>query len=614
MHPGRLKTMALFVALYLAVSLLGTAAVLLFPVYGDGDAIRTNVPGEALRLAPKEAAGNEAGQIRLQSVDREEPIALVSTSGSFPEVTAGGTRLAVSFQDAITGTLQVAEMPPELLDSSGTVELMAPTGLGSLTACSVEQAHRVVALYTYCLPLVQGMYLMLALYGLLLYGSKREQSLLMFSLYALALFAWGVASYLVRGSWQNRPIAGMAVSTTFGLAVAYGIATCVCFCRLEVHGKPFALRWHFPLVAGVLFGVGSMFLPKPLDSALVIAIYMVGGVALICTFDAHRQVPRAVLYGLSISQALRTVFLLSLLTGVAVPLPFELVRQMHLLAAPYAVGCLVDVGGAFSRRFKQAECQALELERANRELERANRTLDERVEARTRELARQQELRASVLANLFHDCKTPLSVIRGSLACLRDEGSFDLKRIEIAERQALHLTEIIDELFAAVKLEDGALLMDTEPVSLAVLLEEVVSSCSVEAQGRGIAISFSGASRAVAWGDEVWLGRAFQNLVGNAVNFSKPGGGVEVILTDDGERATVAVTDHGMGIAPEEIDKVFERYYRTAKERTSRRSSGLGLSIAQGVIQRHGGTIGVSSELGKGTTFTVTLPIWGHDE
>ena len=614
MHPGRLKTMALFVALYLAVSMLGTAAVLLFPVYGDGDAIRPNVPGEALRLAPKEAAGNEAGQIRLQSVDREEPIALVSTSGSFPEVAAGGTRLAVSFQDAITGTLQVAEMPPELLDSSGTVELMAPTGLGSLTACSVEQAHRVVALYTYCLPLVQGMYLMLALYGLLLYGSKREQSLLMFSLYALALFAWGVASYLVRGSWQNRPIAGMAVSIAFGLAVAYGIATCVCFCRLEVHGKPFALRWHFPLVAGVLFGVGSMFLPKPLDSALVIAIYMVGGVALICTFDAHRQVPRAVLYGLSISQALRTVFLLSLLTGVAVPLPFELMRQMHLLAAPYAVGCLVDVGGAFSRRFKQAECQALELERANRELERANRTLDERVEARTRELARQQELRASVLANLFHDCKTPLSVIRGSLTCLRDEGSFDLKRMEIAERQALHLTEIIDELFAAVKLEDGALLMDTEPVSLAVLLEEVVSSCSVEAQGRGIAISFSGASKAVAWGDEIWLGRAFQNLVGNAVNFSKPGGVVEVILTDDGERATVAVTDHGMGIAPEEIDKVFERYYRTAKERTSRRSSGLGLSIAQGVVQRHGGTIGVSSELGKGTTFTVALPIWGHDE
>ena len=614
MHPGRLKTMALFVALYLAVSLLGTAAVLLFPVYGDGDTIRPNVSGEALRLAPKEAAGNEAGQIRLQSVNREEPIALVSTSGSFPEVTAGGTRLTVSFQDAITGTLQVAEVSPELLDSPGTVELMAPTGLGSLTACSVEQAHRVVALYTYCLPLVQGMYLMLALYGLLLYGSKREQSLLMFSLYALALFAWGVASYLVRGSWQNRPIAGMAVSITFGLAVAYGIATCVCFCKLEAHGKPFALRWHFPLVAGVLFGVGSMFLPKPLDSALVIAIYMVGGVALICTFDAHRQAPRAVLYGLSISQALRTVFLLSLLMGVAAPLPFELMRQMHLLAAPYAVGCLVDVGGAFSRRFKQAECQALELERANRELERANRTLDERVEARTRELARQQELRASVLANLLHDCKTPLSVIRGSLACLRDEGSFDLKRIEIAERQALHLTEIIDELFAAVKLEDGALLMDTEPVSLAVLLEEVVSSCSVEAQGRGIAISFSGASKAVAWGDEIWLGRAFQNLVGNAVNFSKPGGVVEVILTDDGERAAVAVTDHGMGIAPEEIDKVFERYYRTAKERTSRRSSGLGLSIAQGVIQRHGGTIGVSSELGKGTTFTVTLPIWGHDE
>ena len=238
MHPSRHKTAALFVALYLVVSLLGTAATLLFPVYGDGDAIRPNVPGEALRLTPKETAGSEAGQIRLQSVDREAPIALVSTSGSFPEVTAGGAHLAVSFQDAITGTLQVAEVPSELLDSSGAVELVAPAGLGSLTACSVERAQQIVASYTYCLPLVQGMYLMLALYGLLLYGSKHEQSLLMFSLYALALFAWGVASYLARGSWQDRPIAGVAVSITFGLAVAYGIATCVCFCKLEAHGKP----------------------------------------------------------------------------------------------------------------------------------------------------------------------------------------------------------------------------------------------------------------------------------------------------------------------------------------------------------------------------------------
>lgn len=110
----------------------------------------------------------------------------------------------------------------------------------------------------------------------------------------------------------------------------------------------------------------------------------------------------------------------------------------------------------------------------------------------------------------------------------------------------------------------------------------------------------------------MWLGRALQNLVANAVNFSKEGGSVEVGLRDDGLTAEVTVEDHGAGIDPSDIDKVFDRYYRTAKERTSRQSSGLGLSIAQGVVQKHGGSIGVESVVGSGTVFTMRLPVWGE--
>ena len=190
------------------------------------------------------------------------------------------------------------------------------------------------------------------------------------------------------------------------------------------------------------------------------------------------------------------------------------------------------------------------------------------------------------------------------------EGSLLNAAVKLAPASDGDFSPYFDELFAVVKLQDDTLLMDAEPVPLAPLLEEVSAACAVEAAARGIRVVCTCASYPVAWGDETWLGRAFQNLVANAVNFSKPSGSVEVGLDDDGKTATVTVTDHGTGIDPAEIDKVFDRYYRTAKERTSRRSSGLGLSIAQGVVQRHGGTIAVESELGRGTTFTVTLPVW----
>ena len=193
---------------------------------------------------------------------------------------------------------------------------------------------------------------------------------------------------------------------------------------------------------------------------------------------------------------------------------------------------------------------------------------------------------------------------------LRDDPAGCSGQVEILERQVTGLTDIVDELFAVVKLQDDTLLMDTEPVPLAPLLREVSASCAVEAAARGIGVTCACASSPVAWGDEMWLGRAFQNLVANAVNFSKEGGSVEVCLGDDGETATVTVEDHGAGIDPADIDKVFDRYYRTAKERASHKSSGLGLSIAQGVVQRHGGSIAVESELGKGTLFTVKLPVW----
>lgn len=606
----KLGTIACFIALYVAVSVAGVVASLCAPRCEDGSLVTRGSLGVAAKLEP--SSEEALDRVTLYFEEPVDDLVLIATSRGQIDIEAGSRLLSFSDPVGPVGTVRVAQVDPGLLVGEAgrwRLTLSAPADcestMSGISLCTAATADLVVGLYGYCLPLVQGVYVAIGLYGLLLYRSKRERPLLMFSLYVLLLFLWGAWTFAARLLGVDPTATALVGSMLYGATVFYGMATCVCFCGASRRDRDVSHGWYVPLVVGALVGVLTDPLPPLFDSVLVIAMYMAGGVALLATIDGMRRPPRAVLYGLSVSQGLRTAFLVCSLTLLPLPLPFEIVRQMHLLAMPYVIGCLIDTGGAFSKRFREAEAQAVELDLINRELDR-------RVEARTQELVRQQELRASVLANLFHDCKTPLSIMRGALALMRDDATCHARQAEVMERQVANLTDIVDELFAAVKLQDGTLLMDTEPVALEPLVKEVVSACAVEAAARNIRVTCSCASSPITWGDEMWLGRALQNLVANAVNFSKEGGSVEVGLRDDGLTAEVTVEDHGAGIDPSDIDKVFDRYYRTAKERTSRQSSGLGLSIAQGVVQKHGGSIGVESVVGSGTVFTMRLPVWGE--
>jgi signal transduction histidine kinase len=109
------------------------------------------------------------------------------------------------------------------------------------------------------------------------------------------------------------------------------------------------------------------------------------------------------------------------------------------------------------------------------------------------------------------------------------------------------------------------------------------------------------------WGDEMRLGQLIDNLLSNAVKFS-PGGTVTVTVGRRGDQATLAVSDTGVGIPPEDVDKVFDRFFRASTAGTTM-GSGLGLSIARSIAEAHGGTIGLTSEVGVGTTFWVELPL-----
>lgn len=130
------------------------------------------------------------------------------------------------------------------------------------------------------------------------------------------------------------------------------------------------------------------------------------------------------------------------------------------------------------------------------------------------------------------------------------------------------------------------------------------------ADAKGISVKLQGPGRLTLMGDQDQLIRLFLNLLDNAVKYTPQGGEVSVTIARDGTNAAIAVKDTGPGIGPEHIPHIFERFYRVDKARSrSEGGSGLGLAIAKHIVQLHGGSIKVESELGRGSTFIVELPL-----
>jgi two-component system phosphate regulon sensor histidine kinase PhoR len=149
-----------------------------------------------------------------------------------------------------------------------------------------------------------------------------------------------------------------------------------------------------------------------------------------------------------------------------------------------------------------------------------------------------------------------------------------------------------------------------EHVDLGRLAESSAERLRLFAERQGVAIGVEVARGVpLVRGDEDRLGQVFVNLVHNAVKFSPEGGEVVIGVRQEGDVVAVSVRDHGIGIAKADRTRVFERFYKTDRARVRGGGTGLGLSIARHVVQGHGGTIGVESEEGEGSTFTFTVPL-----
>jgi signal transduction histidine kinase len=162
------------------------------------------------------------------------------------------------------------------------------------------------------------------------------------------------------------------------------------------------------------------------------------------------------------------------------------------------------------------------------------------------------------------------------------------------------------------RFDSGRMRFDMADVDLGDLVARQVESIEAIAAANDTRLRIDAtADLPLLWGDQVRLGQLVDNLLSNAVKFS-PGGTVTVTVARDGDRATLEVSDTGVGMAPEDLDKIFDRFYRASTAGTTV-GTGLGLSIARAIAEAHGGTIDVTSELGVGTTFRVELPIASPD-
>ena len=226
---------------------------------------------------------------------------------------------------------------------------------------------------------------------------------------------------------------------------------------------------------------------------------------------------------------------------------------------------------------------------------------------------RQEAFYRNFIGNVSHELKTPLTVIQGHVDAmgegLADDDPRQTSRRIVAE-ETVRLTQLVDNLLLLSRLEMPDFSLETRLVNLEAVVEDAILQLSDLAEARGISLNLQReGSMPRFMADRARLKQVFINLLDNGIKYNRKGGAVTVRLSADEDRVIAQVTDTGEGVPAQDLPHIFEKMYRV--ERRQGRyveGSGLGLSIVRRIVEQHGGNISVESQVGEGTTFTVTLP------
>jgi len=228
------------------------------------------------------------------------------------------------------------------------------------------------------------------------------------------------------------------------------------------------------------------------------------------------------------------------------------------------------------------------------------------------EAARQSEqLRTTLIDAMAHEFKTPLTLIKAATTSLLANPDVSpenrQEQLAVADEEAEHLRELIDDAIEMARLDTARIEIHPEVTSLRDTLEDVLASMQTEIEEHPVRIMGSEPLPPVPL-DKRLMKLAIRQLLDNAIKYSPPETPVEIRSAANQELLTVEITDYGMGIPAEEQPRIFERFYRSPSVKDQIPGSGLGLSITQCIVEAHNGELTVSSQPGE-TTFRITLPL-----
>lgn len=464
----------------------------------------------------------------------------------------------------------------------------------SMYLFSWEQFDAIVLFSRSMVSIVTGIFMIMSLYGCSLYLFKpSDKYLMLFALYTGALSLWFLPSIiqLKMGFFSSL------CQNAYNCAILLSILMCA---QMSGFGQETPLknlyRWYVALPVCVMASWLISWLPLSQQGMEVLrfALYLIQTGILLDGIAKGRPSLWVLMIGLLFSQAVRLVVIQPYYGLVHVSMAWFLIKYLRLGIFVFALCCMLFTNHLLAQKYQEAETLAKEL--------------DLKVQQRTAELVRQQQERRNLVANISHDLRTPLFIMKGCLKRLRVNDE-DAGTLGIAMKRLEFITRLVDDLFTASKLDDNRLLMETEPFELSAVLQDLVRGLSIEATEKSVNVSCSIEPAVMVWGDEHRIASALQNVAVNALAYTPRDGRICITLRTEEKHAVVSISDNGPGIRPEDLNRIFDRYY-IANPQAHPFSSGLGLSIAKDIVRMHKGSIEAISEEGQGTEFRITLPRW----
>ncbi len=229
------------------------------------------------------------------------------------------------------------------------------------------------------------------------------------------------------------------------------------------------------------------------------------------------------------------------------------------------------------------------------------------------ELARLETMRRDFVANASHELRTPLAAIRGFAETLLGDASLPEEKrrsyLEVIDRHAKRLGTLVDDLLELSRIESGQATLELQLVDVPAVAAGLLRDCEARLREKRLDAASQAKGPGGAWADPQAVWQILSNLLDNAIKYTEPGGKIRIRVEGDLRRVRVAVADTGAGIPERDLARIFERFYRVDRARSrALGGTGLGLAIVKHLVQGQGGEITVESELGRGSTFSFTLP------